>query len=198
MHLIGLLDDRADKAGEVGQVARQHGLAELDIGNAGGSAGPRPHGMARWRTGRTSSHPNARPRQRQIFLALELMKKLPLVSPASAQTSSIRVAVYPLARTTLSVASRSFVLDSCLCCIIVSVCGYLPIPTTWYGCQASRASNFVRTRCRHAEALSWETRVLLKGKGIDEAAHGQGCLGYGAGSGIGEAGRSRSPRKARA
>jgi hypothetical protein len=33
-----------------------------------------------------------------------------LVSPACAQTSSIRVALYPLVRTTFSVASRSLVL----------------------------------------------------------------------------------------
>ena len=81
MRLIGLLDDRADKAGEVGQVAGQESLAKLDIGN---EASERIRSLVVGRRGeqrRGHRLPMRDRRQRQIFLALEVMKEASLRQP---------------------------------------------------------------------------------------------------------------------
>src|SRR5580698_6490390 len=78
MGLIGLLDDRADEASEVGQVAGQDGLAELDVGY---EAAERVRGLMigrRGEEGRYRRIPMRDRRQRQIFLALEVVEKASL------------------------------------------------------------------------------------------------------------------------
>ena len=78
MGLIGLLDDRADKAGEIRQVASQDGFAELDVGD---EAAERVRGLVvgrRSEEGRCRRIPMRDRRQRQVFLALEVMEEASL------------------------------------------------------------------------------------------------------------------------
>ena len=75
---VGLLNDRADKAGEVGQVAGQDGLAKLDVSD---HAAERVRGLMirrRGEEGRRRRIPMRDRRQRQIFLALEVMEEASL------------------------------------------------------------------------------------------------------------------------
>src|SRR4029077_5369426 len=88
------------------------------------------------------------------------------VSLASAQTSSMREAVYPFSRTTFSVASRSFNLESCF--------GAIAIPTSWYDNGARRFSSQEHVFDANASAVGrccqWQSsRTSALGLGCGKA-----------------------------
>src|SRR5512135_2155850 len=85
MRRIGLLDGRADQAGVKRDLALQQRDAKIDIAE---------HAIARiargpvWRTRKQRRRHGAKPLDRgnaELFFAVEVMKKLPLVTPAAAQ-----------------------------------------------------------------------------------------------------------------